>query len=67
MIPPASPKAAEPPEIIPPATSLPPPDVSACFVNGKLMVKYEPSTHDPGWNNGKPGPIERFVAKHGEE
>lgn len=31
------------------------------IVNGKLMARMEPSTHDPGWNNGKLGPIDRFV------
>lgn len=36
--------------------------VEISIVNGKLMAKLEPSTHDPGWNNGKLGPIERFVA-----
>mmetsp|Transcript_44151 Transcript_44151/g.101994 ORF Transcript_44151/g.101994 Transcript_44151/m.101994 type:complete len:393 (+) Transcript_44151:1-1179(+) len=35
------------------------------IVNGKLMVRMEASTTDPGWNNGKPGPIERFVQKYG--
>jgi len=32
------------------------------IVNGKLMAKLEPSTHDSGWNNGKLGTIERFCA-----
>jgi len=32
------------------------------IVNNKLMAKLEPTTHDAGWNNGKLGPIERFVA-----
>lgn len=41
--------------------------VEISIVNGKLMVRLEPSTHDPGWNNGKPGPIERFVAKFAGE
>jgi len=41
--------------------------VSISIINGKLMVTLEPSTHDPGWNFGKPGPIEKFVAKHFEE
>mmetsp|Transcript_52075 Transcript_52075/g.82801 ORF Transcript_52075/g.82801 Transcript_52075/m.82801 type:complete len:404 (+) Transcript_52075:51-1262(+) len=36
--------------------------VEISIVNGKLMAKLEPSTHDPGWNNGKVGTIERFVA-----
>jgi len=36
--------------------------VEVSITNGKLMAKVEPSTHDPGWNNGKLGPIERFVA-----
>lgn len=31
------------------------------IVNGKLMVKFEPTNHDRGWNNGKVGPIDRFV------
>lgn len=35
--------------------------VEFSIVNGKLMAKVEPSTHDAGWNNGKLGPIERFV------
>jgi len=41
--------------------------VAISIINGKLMVTLEPSTHDPGWNFGKPGPIEKFVAKHCEE
>jgi len=41
--------------------------VAISIINGKLMVTLEPSTHDPGWNFGKPGPIEKFVAKHLEE
>jgi hypothetical protein len=41
--------------------------VTISIINGKLMVTLEPSTHDPGWNFGKPGPIEKFVAKHWEE
>lgn len=41
--------------------------VEVSIVNGKLMVTMQPSTHEAGWNNGKPGPIERFVAKHSEE
>jgi len=36
--------------------------VEISIVNGKLMAKLEPSTHDNGWNNGKLGPVERFVA-----
>uniref|UniRef100_A0A7S2AIG0 Uncharacterized protein n=1 Tax=Alexandrium andersonii TaxID=327968 RepID=A0A7S2AIG0_9DINO len=40
--------------------------IEISIVNGKLMVKMEPSSHDPGWNNGKAGPIERFVLKMGE-
>jgi len=36
--------------------------VEISIVNGKLMAKLEPSTHDPGWNNGKLGTIERFCA-----
>lgn len=34
--------------------------VEISIVNGKLMVRLEPSTHDNGWNNGKLGTIERF-------
>lgn len=41
--------------------------VEISIINGKLMVKLEATTHDPGWNFGKPGPIEKFVAKHAEE
>jgi len=40
--------------------------VEVSIVNGKLMVTMEPSTHEPGWNHGKPGPIEKFVAKFAE-
>jgi len=40
--------------------------VEVSIVNGKLMVTMEPSTHEPGWNHGKPGPIEKFVAKYAE-
>jgi len=36
--------------------------VEISIVNGKLMARLEPSTHDAGWNNGKLGTIERFVA-----
>mmetsp|Transcript_75603 Transcript_75603/g.138226 ORF Transcript_75603/g.138226 Transcript_75603/m.138226 type:complete len:475 (+) Transcript_75603:91-1515(+) len=36
--------------------------VELSITNGKLMAKLEPTTHDAGWNNGKLGPIERFVA-----
>jgi hypothetical protein len=36
--------------------------VEVSIVNGKLMARLEPSTHDNGWNNGKLGPIERFAA-----
>lgn len=36
--------------------------VELSVVNGKLMAKLEPTTHEAGWNNGKQGPIERFVA-----
>lgn len=39
-------------------------NVEISIVNGKLMAKLEPSTHDPGWNNGKLGAIERFVAAY---
>jgi len=41
--------------------------VEVSIVNGKLMVTMEPSTHEPGWNHGKPGPIEKFVAKYAEQ
>lgn len=37
-------------------------NVEISVVNGRLLVRVEPSTHDPGWNNGKLGPIERFVS-----
>eukprot|EP00927_Polykrikos_kofoidii_P063781 TRINITY_DN5866_c0_g1_i1.p1 TRINITY_DN5866_c0_g1~~TRINITY_DN5866_c0_g1_i1.p1 ORF type:complete len:569 (-),score=111.96 TRINITY_DN5866_c0_g1_i1:100-1806(-) len=37
-------------------------NVEISIVNNKLMARFESSTHDPGWNNGKLGPIERFVA-----
>lgn len=36
--------------------------VEISIVNGKLMARLEPSTHDAGWNNGKLGTIERFAA-----
>lgn len=36
--------------------------VEISIVNGKLMARLEPSTHDNGWNNGKLGTVERFVA-----
>mmetsp|Transcript_6062 Transcript_6062/g.13423 ORF Transcript_6062/g.13423 Transcript_6062/m.13423 type:complete len:390 (-) Transcript_6062:142-1311(-) len=36
--------------------------VEVSIVNGKLMVKLESSTTEPGWNNGKLGPVEKFVA-----
>lgn len=35
--------------------------VEMSMVNGKLMVRLEPTTHDSGWNHGKLGPIDRFV------
>lgn len=36
--------------------------VELSIVNGKLMARVEPSgPHDKGWNNGKLGPLERFV------
>lgn len=38
--------------------------VEISIVNGKLMAKLEATTHDRGWNNGKLGPIERFVASY---
>jgi len=41
--------------------------VEVSIVNGKLMVTLEPSTHEPGWNHGKPGPIEKFVAKYADQ
>eukprot|EP00408_Alexandrium_pacificum_P027963 CAMPEP_0171183546 /NCGR_PEP_ID=MMETSP0790-20130122/15333_1 /TAXON_ID=2925 /ORGANISM="Alexandrium catenella, Strain OF101" /LENGTH=487 /DNA_ID=CAMNT_0011648523 /DNA_START=100 /DNA_END=1565 /DNA_ORIENTATION=+ len=37
--------------------------IEITIVNGKLMIKMEPSSTHPGWNNGKAGPIERFVTK----
>mmetsp|Transcript_6944 Transcript_6944/g.16564 ORF Transcript_6944/g.16564 Transcript_6944/m.16564 type:complete len:468 (+) Transcript_6944:122-1525(+) len=42
-------------------------DIEMSLVNGKLMVKMEPSAYDPGWNNGKAGPIERFCTKMAAE
>lgn len=36
--------------------------VEVSIVNGKLMMRMEASTHDPGWNGGRPGAVERFVA-----
>jgi len=36
--------------------------VEVSIVNGKLMARLEPTTHEKGWNNGKLGPIERFCA-----
>eukprot|EP00928_Gymnodinium_smaydae_P090359 TRINITY_DN7417_c0_g1_i1.p1 TRINITY_DN7417_c0_g1~~TRINITY_DN7417_c0_g1_i1.p1 ORF type:complete len:534 (-),score=87.53 TRINITY_DN7417_c0_g1_i1:88-1575(-) len=36
--------------------------VELSVVNGKLMARVEPSTYDPGWNNGKLGSVERFLA-----
>eukprot|EP00971_Amphidinium_carterae_P112321 2224809-Amphidinium_carterae.1 len=39
--------------------------VSVSFVNNKLMMTMEPSPTDKGWNNGKPGSIEKFVAAFG--
>lgn len=36
--------------------------VELSIINGKLMARLEPSTHHPGWNNGKLGTIERFCA-----
>jgi hypothetical protein len=39
--------------------------VELSIVNGKLMARLEPSTHDNGWNNGKLGTIERFCKCYG--
>jgi len=36
--------------------------VEVSIVNGKLMARLEPTTHEKGWNNGKLGAIERFCA-----
>jgi len=36
--------------------------IEISIVNGKLLVRLEVNTYDPGWNNGKFGPIQRFVA-----
>jgi len=36
--------------------------VEVSIVNGKLMVRLDSSTTDPGWNNGKLGSVEKFVA-----
>eukprot|EP00929_Paragymnodinium_shiwhaense_P112918 TRINITY_DN8118_c1_g1_i1.p1 TRINITY_DN8118_c1_g1~~TRINITY_DN8118_c1_g1_i1.p1 ORF type:complete len:353 (+),score=71.24 TRINITY_DN8118_c1_g1_i1:148-1206(+) len=36
-------------------------NVELSIVNGKLMARLEPSSNEPGWNNGKLGGIERFV------
>lgn len=36
--------------------------VEISIINGKLMARLEPTTHEKGWNNGKLGPIERFCA-----
>lgn len=36
--------------------------VELSIVNGKLMARMEPLSLDPGWNKGRPGAIERFVA-----
>lgn len=38
--------------------------VEISIVNGKLMAKLEASTHDRGWNNGKLGTIEKFIATY---
>jgi len=37
--------------------------VELSLVNNKLMVQVEVQTHEKGWNNGRPGAIERFVAQ----
>jgi len=37
-------------------------NVEVSIVNGKLMARLESSSHDRGWNNGKLGPMDRFVA-----
>jgi len=36
--------------------------VELSLVNNKLMASVEVQTHEKGWNNGRPGAIERFVA-----
>lgn len=36
--------------------------VELSLVNNKLMAQVEVQTHERGWNNGRPGAIERFVA-----
>lgn len=36
--------------------------VELSLVNNKLMAQVEVQTHEKGWNNGRPGAIERFVA-----
>jgi len=36
-------------------------NVELSIVNGKLMAKVDATHHDAGWNNGKLGPVERFV------
>jgi len=38
--------------------------VELTMVNGKLMARLEPTSHDPGWNNGKLGSIDRFVMNY---
>lgn len=44
-------------------SSVPQKCIEMSVVNGKLMVKLEPTSHDRGWNNGKLGPIDRFVSQ----
>lgn len=44
-------------------SSVPQKCIEMSVVNGKLMVKLEPTSHDKGWNNGKPGHIDRFVSQ----
>lgn len=36
--------------------------VELSLVNNKLMAQVEVQTHERGWNNGRPGAIDRFVA-----
>lgn len=42
--------------------------VELSIMNGKLMAKVDPgSHHERSWNNGKRGPIERFVMAYSQE
>lgn len=38
--------------------------VELSLVNNKLMAQVEVQTHERGWNNGRPGAFERFVAHY---